>query len=98
MTLYNILTLAVVILGWAFTYGKIVQKTNEIDLDVKSLDKRISKEVDYRNANFVSAERYNECVVEIRRRLDDVNIVDLNSRLSSIETLLKTIQDTLNKQ
>ena len=98
MTLYNIITLAVVNLGWACTYGKIVQKTNEIDLDVKSLEIRLNKEVDYRNAHFVSTERYDECVEGIKRRLNEINTIELNSRLSRIEALLDSIQVTLSKQ
>jgi len=89
--------LIVMILGWAFTYGKIVQKTTSIEKDLNELEIEVDRKIAYCDSHFVNAERYNECVEGIKRRLNEINAIGLNSRLSRIEALLDSIQITLSK-
>jgi len=109
MTVYNWISLALILLGWAATYGKFVQKINqidkrqnEVDNDVKALrvwgDAEIAKQIAYRETHFVNKDVLNQCLIDITRRLDEVNTIELNSRLSRIEAQLDQIQITLSER
>lgn len=109
MTIYNWISLALILLGWATTYGKFVQKINqmekrqnEVDNNVKALkiwgESEIAKQVAYRETHFVNKEVLNQCLIDITRRLDEVNTIELNSRLSRIEAQLDQIQITLSER
>ena len=109
MTVYNWISLALILLGWAATYGKLCQKLNELerrqdtlDSDVKATrvwgESEIAKQVAYRETHFVNKEVLNQCLADITRRLDEVNIIELNSRLSRIEAQLDQIQITLSER
>lgn len=96
MTVYNWVTLAVIVIGWAVTWGRTVQKLNQIERDVTRLDGEIARQANFRDSHFVSTDRYDECTADIKRRLDEVNTLDINTRLARIETMLDQIQITLN--
>lgn len=109
MTAYNWISLALILLGWAATYGKLCQKLNELerrqdalDADVKAVrvwgESEIAKQVAYREMHLVNKEVLNQCLADITRRLDEVNIIELNSRLSRIEAQLDQIQITLSER
>ena len=109
MTVYNWISLALILLGWAATYGKLCQKLNELerrqdtlDSDVKATrvwgESEIAKQVAYREMHLVNKEVLNQCLADITRRLDEVNIIELNSRLSRIEAQLDQIQITLSER
>lgn len=109
MSIYNWITIAIVLLGWAATYGKLCQKLNELerrqdalDADLKALrvwgESEIAKQVAYREMHLVNKEVLNQCLADITRRLDEVNTIELNSRLSRIEAQLDQIQITLSER
>ena len=109
MTVYNWISLALILLGWAATYGKLCQKLNELerrqdtlDSDVKATrvwgESEIAKQIAYRDTHLVNKEVLNQCLADITRRLDEVNIIELNSRLSRIEAQLDQIQITLSER
>jgi hypothetical protein len=109
MSVYNWISLGLILLGWATTYGKIYQKINqiearqaELDADVKAIkvwgESEIAKQVAYRETHFVNKEVLNQCLIDITRRLDEVNTIELNSRLSRIEAQLDQIQITLSER
>ena len=109
MTAYNWISLALILLGWAATYGKFCQKINQmekrqdqVDADLKALrvwgESEIAKQVAYRETHFVNKEVLNQCLFDITRRLDEVNTIELNSRLSRIEAQLDQIQITLSER
>jgi hypothetical protein len=109
MSIYNWITIAIVLLGWAATYGKFCQKINqmekrqdEVDNNVKALkiwgESEIAKQIAYRETHLVNKEVLNQCLADITRRLDEVNIIELNSRLSRIEAQLDQIQITLSER
>jgi len=109
MTVYNWISLALILLGWAATYGKICQKINqiearqaELDADVKAIkvwgESEIAKQVAYRETHFVNKEVLNQRLIDITRRLDEVNTIELNSRLSRIEAQLDQIQIILSER
>jgi hypothetical protein len=109
MTVYNWISLALILLGWAATYGKLCQKLNELerrqdtlDSDVKATrvwgESEIAKQIAYRETHLVNKEVLNQCLADITRRLDEVNIIELNSRLSRIEAQLDQIQITLSER
>ena len=109
MSIYNWITIAIVLLGWAATYGKLCQKLNELerrqdtlDSDVKATrvwgESEIAKQVAYREMHLVNKEVLNQCLIDITRRLDEVNTVELNSRLARIEAQLDQIQITLSER
>ena len=109
MTAYNWISLALILLGWAATYGKFCQKINQmekrqdqVDADLKALrvwgESEIAKQVAYREMHLVNKEVLNQCLIDITRRLDEVNIIELNSRLSRIEAQLDQIQITLSER
>jgi len=109
MTVYNWISLALILLGWAATYGKFVQKINQmekrqdqVDADLKALrvwgESEIAKQIAYRETHFVNKEVLNQCLADITRRLDEVNTIELNSRLSRIEAQLDQIQIILSER
>ena len=109
MTVYNWISLGLILLGWAATYGKLCQKLNELerrqdtlDSDVKATrvwgESEIAKQIAYRETHFVNKEVLNQCLADITRRLDEVNTIELNSRLSRIEAQLDQIQITLSER
>lgn len=109
MTVYNWISLGLILLGWAATYGKLCQKLNELerrqdtlDSDVKATrvwgESEIAKQIAYRETHLVNKEVLNQCLADITRRLDEVNIIELNSRLSRIEAQLDQIQITLSER
>ena len=109
MSIYNWISLALILLGWAATYGKFCQKINqmekrqdEVDNNVKALkiwgESEIAKQIAYRETHLVNKEVLNQCLADITRRLDEVNIIELNSRLSRIEAQLDQIQITLSER
>ena len=109
MSVYNWISLGLILLGWAATYGKLCQKLNELerrqdtlDSDVKATrvwgESEIAKQVAYREMHLVNKEVLNQCLADITRRLDEVNIIELNSRLSRIEAQLDQIQITLSER
>ena len=93
--------IVITIVGVAFTYGKMVQKMNSFekkqdsrDNDISELRKwtdcEIQRQVNYRDTHFVTA--------DIKRRLDEVNTIEINSRLARIEAMLDQIQLSLEKR
>jgi len=109
MSIYNWISLGLIMLGWAATYGKLCQKLNELerrqdtlDSDVKATrvwgESEIAKQIAYRETHLVNKEVLNQCLADITRRLDEVNIIELNSRLSRIEAQLDQIQITLSER
>ena len=109
MSIYNWISLALILLGWAATYGKLCQKLNELerrqdtlDSDVKATrawgESEIAKQIAYRETHLVNKEVLNQRLIDITRRLDEVNTIELNSRLSRIEAQLDQIQITLSER
>ena len=109
MSVYNWISLGLILLGWAATYGKFCQKINQmekrqdqVDADLKALrvwgESEIAKQIAYRETHFVNKEVLSQCLADITRRLDEVNIIELNSRLSRIEAQLDQIQITLSER
>ena len=109
MGVYNWISLALILIGWAVTYGKLCQKINQmekrqdqVDADLKALrvwgESEIAKQIAYRETHFVNKEVLNQCLIDITRRLDEVNTIELNSRLSRIEAQLDQIQITLSER
>jgi len=109
MSIYNWISLALILLGWAATYGKFCQKINqmekrqdEVDNNVKALkiwgESEIAKQIAYRETHLVNKEVLNQCLIDITRRLDEVNTIELNSRLSRIEAQLDQIQIILSER
>ena len=106
IAIFNLLAL---IVGGGIAYGKLVQKNNKTEEDVTSIkadmkelrkwvECEISKQVSYRESHYVTTERFNECTSDIKRRLDEVNTIDINSRLARIEAMLDQIQISLEKR
>jgi hypothetical protein len=109
MGVYNWISLALILIGWAVTYGKLCQKINQmekrqdqVDADLKALrvwgESEIAKQIAYRETHFVNKDVLNQCLIDITRRLDEVNTIELNSRLSRIEAQLDQIQITLSER
>ena len=87
MTVFNWISLGLIVLGWAFTIGKFMQRTNEQDKVIRRLDNdvnnlktwgetEIARQIAYRESHYVSLDRYNDCVGDIKRRLDEVNTIE----------------------
>lgn len=94
------------LIGGGIVYGKLVQKGNNTEKDVVSIKSdvralktwgeiEIAKAIADRNDNFIRKDVFNECIADVKRRLDDVNTIEINSRLSRIEAMLDQIQITL---
>jgi signal recognition particle GTPase len=109
MTTFNWIILATTLLGWAVTYGKFCQKVNQIDKDVTRVDTEINelhrwgeneivKAKKEREEALVSKDVFVEVINEFRRRIDEVNIIELNSRLARIEAQLDSIEITLKSE
>lgn len=106
LSIANLLALFV---GGGIAYGKLVQKNNKTEEDVKTVkadmkelrrwgEDEIAKQVSYRESHYVTTERFNECTADIKRRLDEVNTIEINSRLARIEAMLDQIQISLEKR
>ena len=104
-----IVNFLLLLVGGGVAYGKLVQKNNTTDSDVKALkgdvnalrvwgESEIAKQVAYRETHFVNKDVLNQCLIDITRRLDEVNTIELNSRLSRIEAQLDQIQIILSER
>ncbi len=101
------------IIAFVFSFGvqygvykhviaRLVKDVERLDKDVKELrtwgEQELDKAVETRNTHFIRREVFNECTTDIRRRLDEVNTIDINSRLARIEAMLDQIQISLEKK
>ena len=97
MTIYNWITLVVIVLGWATTYGKLCQKLNELerrqdtlDNDVKATrawgETEIAKAVAERNSSFVRKDVFNAQHAELCAQVREILDLKLPAFFSRIET------------
>ena len=91
----GLMKLAIIIAGWAVTYGRLIQKIKHLEDEVKALrhwgESEFTKQDDYLDKHYVTNDKFNECTSEIKRRLDEVNVIELNSRLARIEAMLEQL-------
>lgn len=106
MAIANFLSL---VLGGGVIYGKLAQKNKEIEKDIFEAEKEIKaikhwgeseieRVLSEGNKLFIRKDVFNECILDIKRRLDEVNTIDINSRLARIEAMLDNIQIILDKR
>jgi len=77
-------------------------RLTELDADVKKSVEWsrgvVTERALYNEKHYLTIERFNECTADLKRRLDEVNTLDLSARLSAIETELKNITRLLNNK
>lgn len=109
MTLYNWITIAVMVIGWAMTYGKLCQKLNElerrqdkVDVDIEHLrfwgEAEISKAVTERNESFVRKDVCAQCMNAITRRLDALDALEIGAQLAEIKAMLIALKEQLKNK
>lgn len=97
MSAYNWISLALILIGWAATYGKLCQKLNEmerrqdtLDNDVKATrawgETEIAKAVAERNSNFVRKDVFNAQHAELCAQVREILDLKLPAFMSRIET------------
>lgn len=109
MSIATWVMLGLTLVGWVYVLGTLTQrlkhveeKSDKLENAVEQLDHwgrvEIANQVDYRDKHFVSMDRFNECTSDIKRRLDEVNTIEINSRLARIEAMLDQIQISLTER
>lgn len=109
MTIYNWITIAVMVIGWAMTYGKLCQKLNElerrqekVDADIEHLrlwgEAEIGKATTERNENFVRKDVCTECMNGIVRRLDILDALEIGAQLAEIKAMLVALKEQLKNK
>ena len=109
MTLYNWITIVVMVIGWAMTYGKLCQKLNElerrqdkVDVDIEYLrlwgEAEISKAVTERNECFVRKDVCTQCMNAITRRLDALDALEIGAQLAEIKAMLIALKEQLKNK
>jgi len=109
MTLYNWIVLAVTLAGWVYVLGQLSQrvktlesKTERLDEDITALEswgkREISAQITYRDQHFVSLDRFNECTVNISRRLDSFDALEIGAQLAEIKTMLQGIKEQIRSK
>lgn len=109
MTLYNWITIVVMVIGWAMTYGKLCQKLNEmerrqdtLDNDVKATrawgETEIAKAVAERNSSFVRKDVCTQCMNAITRRLDALDALEIGAQLAEIKAMLIALKEQLKNK
>lgn len=109
MTLYNWITIVVMVIGWAMTYGKLCQKLNElerrqdkVDVDIKHLrlwgEAELNKAVTERNECFVRKDVCTQCMNGIVRRLDALDALEIGAQLAEIKAMLIALKEQLKNK
>lgn len=109
MTIYNWITIAVMVIGWAVTYGKLCQKLNElerrqgkVDVDIEHLrlwgEAEIGKATVERNESFVRKDVCTQCVNSIVRRIDVLDALEIGAQLAEIKAMLVALKEQLKNK
>lgn len=109
MTMYNWITIAGMVIGWAVTYGKLCQKLNElerrqckVDVDIEHLrlwgEAEIGKATAERNESFVRKDVCTECMNGIVRRLDILDALEIGAQLAEIKAMLIALKEQLKQK
>ena len=88
MNIFNIITLIITALGWAFTYGKTIQKISQFEKEIEELKEAVKERPDRCDKHFVTKETNNAFQNEVFRGLSDIDSIDLRGRLARIEAML----------
>ena len=109
MTIYNWITIVVMVTGWAMTYGKLCQKLNDlerrqekVDVDIEHLrlwgETEIGKAVAERNESFVRKDLCTQCVNSIVRRIDALDALEIGAQLAEIKAMLVALKEQLKNK
>lgn len=76
-------------------FAELKKVDDEIQNEVKDLHQwgmnSIAERADYNEKHYLTIERFDEAITSIRRRLDEIKILDLSRRLARIEGLLEQL-------
>lgn len=86
------------LVGWGVYKNIIARLKDDVAQHTKDIiglkiwgETELAKAVKQRADGYVTKEMFVEVVRELRSKLDDVNIVELNSRLARIETMVEQL-------
>jgi hypothetical protein len=99
------LAIAGILVGWGVYKSIISQLRIDVTQHTKDIaelrkwgENAIVKAKKEREETLVSKDVFVEVINEFRRRMDEVNIIELNSRLARIEAQLDSIEITLKSE
>lgn len=101
MTIHNWVSLIVIVIGWAVTYGKLLQKINGFEKDFLDYDVHyhtVISELKTVKDTFVTKEMHQQCLNEINRRLDAIDNLEIGAQLAEIKTMLASIKERLQEK
>lgn len=92
--------------GWVYVLGTLTQrlkhveeKSDKLETSIEQLDHwgrtEITNQVDYRDKHFVSMDRFNECTMDIKRRLDALDALEIGAQLAEIKAMLVGLKEQL---
>lgn len=104
-----IVNFLLLLVGGGVAYGRLVQKNNTTDSDVNALkgdvkalrvwgESELDKAVADRNDNFVRKDVFSQCLLEINRRLDAFDALEIGSQLAEIKAMLIALKEQLKNK
>lgn len=106
MSIATWIMLGLTLAGWVYVLGTLTQrlkhveeKSDKMEAAVEQLEHwgrtEITNQVDYRDKHFVSIDRFNECIVDIKRRLDTLDSMEISAQLAEIKAMLVGLKEQL---
>jgi hypothetical protein len=106
MSIATWIMLGLTVAGWVYVLGTLTQrlkhveeKSDKVETAVEQLEHwgraEITNQVDYRDKHFVSIDRFNECIVDIKRRLDTLDSMEISAQLAEIKAMLVGLKEQL---
>ena len=75
------------LLGGAYGYGKITQRVSGTESSITRMEKNC--------CNYITSDRFNECIEDVKRRLDSLDAMEISAQLAEIKTLLMALKEQI---
>ena len=82
-----VISTAVSLLGGAYGYGKIAQRVSGAESNINRVENSCG--------NYITSDRFNECIEDIKRRLDSLDAMEISAQLAEIKTLLMALKEQI---
>ncbi len=82
-----VISTAMSLLGGAYGYGKITQRVSGTESNIIRVEKNCS--------NYITSDRFNECIEDVKRRLDSLDAMEISAQLAEIKTLLMALKEQI---
>ncbi len=79
----------------AVTYGINLQRNRSSENEVAEIKKKLDAEASYNEEHYVKQDLFNQCITEIKRRLDGLDAIEISAQLAEIKVMIIALKEQL---